>query len=107
MGGQKFATEQWRSPARWLEAAEADGAQSVQREIPKADQADELMMMGLRLSEGVDLERWHALSGRHLNEDSLAHLCDIGMLSREGSRLRATTEGRMVLNTLLAEILVD
>lgn len=107
LGGQKFATEQWRSPARWLEASEADGAQSVQRMIPKADQSDELMMMGLRLSEGVDLDRWHALSGRHLNEDSLAHLCDIGMLSREGSRLRATTEGRMVLNTLLAEILVD
>ncbi|MGR3838232.1 MAG: radical SAM family heme chaperone HemW [Cognatishimia sp.] len=107
LAGRKFATEQWRSPARWLEAAEKEGAQSVQREIAETDQADELMMMGLRLSEGVNLDRWHALSGRHLNEGALAHLCDIGMLSHEESRLRATTEGRMVLNTLLAEILVD
>ncbi len=66
-----------------------------------------MMMMGLRLSEGVDLKRWQNLSGRSLNPDVLNHLETIGMISQSGDRLFATQDGRMVLNTLLAEILVD
>ena len=65
------------------------------------------MMMGLRLASGVDLDRWGALSKRDLNEERLSHMEAIGMLRREGTRLFATRDGRMVLNTLLAEILVD
>ncbi|MEJ5217959.1 radical SAM family heme chaperone HemW [Cognatishimia sp. D5M38] len=107
LGGQRHATEQWRNPNKWLEAAEAGGAESQRRSISHADQSDEMMMMGLRLREGVDLDRWGLLSNRSLNEDRISHMEAIGMLRREGSRLFATQDGRMVLNTLLAEILVD
>ncbi|QTN37087.1 radical SAM family heme chaperone HemW [Cognatishimia activa] len=105
--GQRHATEQWRNPNKWLEAAEAGGAESQRRAISLADQSDEMMMMGLRLASGIDLNRWGSLSRRSLNEDRISHMEAIGMLRREGSRLFATQDGRMVLNTLLAEILVD
>lgn len=108
LGGQRHATEQWRNPNKWLEAAEAGAAESQRRSISLADQSDEMMMMGLRLASGVDLDRWGALSQRKLNEERISHMEEIGMLRREGSsRLFATQNGRMVLNTLLAEILVD
>lgn len=108
LGGQRHATEQWRNPNKWLEAAEAGAAEGQRRSISLADQSDEMMMMGLRLASGVDLDRWGALSQRNLNEERISHMEEIGMLRREGSsRLFATQNGRMVLNTLLAEILVD
>ncbi len=107
LGGQRHATEQWRNPNKWLEATESGGAESQRRAISLEDQSDEMMMMGLRLREGVDLDRWGLLSKRSLNEDRISHMEAIGMLRREGSRLFATQDGRMVLNTLLAEILVD
>lgn len=107
LDAQRHATEQWRNPNKWLEAAEAGGAESQRRAISLADQSDEMMMMGLRLREGVDLDRWGSLSNRSLNKDRISHMEAIGMLRREGSRLFATQDGRMVLNTLLAEILVD
>lgn len=107
LNGQRYATECWRNPTKWLEAVETQSAENVRRAISLPDQADEMMMMGLRLSEGVDLKRWENLSGRALNPEQLAHLQDIGMINFSGDRLYATQDGRMVLNTLLAEILVD
>ena len=107
IGGQKFATEQWRAPNKWLEKALSGGATSKREPISLVDQADEMMMMGLRLSEGVDLKRWSALSGRELNKDTLLGFQDLGLIRLDENRLYATQSGRMVLNTLLAEILFE
>ena len=92
---------------RWLEAAQSNSAQSVCNPISLEDQADEMMMMGLRLNEGVNLSRWEKLSDRALDKERLAYLTEIGMLRTDNGRLYASQDGRMVLNTLLAEILVD
>jgi oxygen-independent coproporphyrinogen-3 oxidase len=107
INGQRYATESIRNPNKWLDAVEGGAAENIRRAIARPDQADEMMMMGLRLSEGVDLRRWENLSGRSLNPDVLDHLQNIGMIACSGDRLYATQDGRMVLNTLLAEILVD
>ena len=107
LNGQRYATEQWRNPMRWLEAAQSNSAQSVCNPISLEDQADEMMMMGLRLNEGVNLSRWEKLSDRALDKERLAYLTEIGMLRIDNGRLYASQDGRMVLNTLLAEILVD
>ncbi|MFY0595093.1 MAG: coproporphyrinogen III oxidase [Cognatishimia sp.] len=107
LNGQRYATECSRNPTKWLEAVETGSAENIRRAITLPDQADEMMMMGLRLSDGIDLARWEKLSGRPLNPEHIAHLQDIGMISHSGDRLFATQDGRMVLNTLLAEILVE
>ncbi|CUI41635.1 Oxygen-independent coproporphyrinogen-III oxidase 1 [Cognatishimia activa] len=107
LGGQRFATECIRNPTLWLDAVSKQTAENVRRAISLPDQADEMMMMGLRLSEGVDIARWQNLSGRPLNSNVTDHLEDIGMIRQAQGRIYATQDGRMVLNTLLAEILVD
>lgn len=107
LDGQRYAIESWRNPDKWLSAAESGSGENVKNLIALPDQSDEMMMMGLRLNDGVDLRRWEALSGRSLQSTRLDHLEAIGMITRTGPILRATPEGRMVLNTLLAEILVD
>ena len=70
-----------------------------------ADQATEFLLMGLRLTEGVDLGRFEALSGNQVATGRLGHLQEIGMIWRDASRVGATREGRPLLNAVLREML--
>jgi len=108
--GRKFATRQHRAPEAWLEAVERNGHATRQRnEIAAGERLNEMTMMGLRLAEGIPLERFTAESGlpfdQALDPQKLARLVEGGFLSLEGGRLRATTEGRARLNAVLGELL--
>jgi coproporphyrinogen III oxidase-like Fe-S oxidoreductase len=60
---------------------------------------------GRPANDGVDLEQISALSGHDpIDRDAVARLVGQELLEQEGSRLRATAAGRLVLNSLLAEI---
>lgn len=110
VGGNRIATTARRMPGDWLEAVEAtgDGTQTAE-EVSPAEQGDEMMLMGLRLEEGVSLARYEALTGRALPEERLARLGEQGLIARaqrgNDTRLIATSQGRMVLNALLGELL--
>jgi oxygen-independent coproporphyrinogen-3 oxidase len=62
--------------------------------------------MGLRVSEGIDLERYAALAGREIDSGKIAGLKSMGLIRREGNRLRATPDGRKLLNAVIAELAV-
>ena len=64
LGGLRFATETPRAPTAWLERVEREGHGEVPRErLSQGDQAAEYLMMALRLSEGLDLDRHARLAG--------------------------------------------
>ena len=60
--------------------------------------------MSMRLSEGMDIERYERLSGAPLDERRMDHLTDLGLIRIEDARLIATKEGRAVLNAVLREL---
>ena len=60
--------------------------------------------MGLRLAEGIDLDRLAAIGGGALDERRLSALESDGLVTRKGSRLAATPDGRLVLNRLILEL---
>lgn len=102
----RFWTATHRDPAAWLEAVAARGdAIEIDEAVPAPAQADEMMLMGLRLSEGVDLDRHARLAGAPISEDRIAPLIADGLLARRGGRLRATDRGRIVLNSVLTALL--
>jgi oxygen-independent coproporphyrinogen-3 oxidase len=105
--GRRHATVAVRAPEAWLDRVEATGHGIETTEpIPPADQAAEMLMMGLRLSEGVSLSRFAALAAPSARRDErIAALAADGLVAREGDRLRATARGRLVLNAVLAELL--
>lgn len=104
-GTGRKETAQIRSPEDWLARAEAGGAglQSVDR-IESVDQAEEMLMMGLRLTEGVSLERLSSL-GWTLDPAVASPLVELRLISIDGDRLYATRAGRPVLNAILGELL--
>ena len=104
-GGLRRATLAERAPEAWLELVEAHGHGLVGDEpVAPAEQADEMLLMGLRLREGADLSRHAALGGRALDPARIATLEEAGLVAREGTRLKVLPEGFPVLNAVLAHL---
>lgn len=105
-GGAKIATATERRPEGWLELVEAEGHGMIEQELLEREaQSDELLLMGLRLKEGIDLVRWHTLSGRDLDPDREQFLIDHGFIERLGnSRLRCTPAGMLILDAVVADL---
>ena len=72
--------------------------------VEPRDQASEYLIMGLRIAEGIDLERYERLNGRAMDASKIAGLTSLGLIKREGSRLMATRQGRRLLNSLITEL---
>jgi oxygen-independent coproporphyrinogen-3 oxidase len=105
LGGTRWATEAHRMPEAWLRGAEAGSAEAPRSAVPASERAEELLMMGLRLREGVSLARHAALGGRRLPEGTVRELREMGLVAAEGDRLRVTAQGRPVLNGVLRALL--
>ncbi|NOC93706.1 radical SAM family heme chaperone HemW [Ruegeria sp. HKCCD6604] len=105
LNGQKYATETYLNPQRWLDAANQGCGEKNRSALPLEDQANEYLMMGMRITEGLDMDRWQTLSGRSLPSETIDHLTDINMVRRSNGRLIATSDGRAVLNAVIGELL--
>ena len=106
VGGARWATVAPRAPGAWLQMVEDGRAGEEPREVVVAEeQATELLLMGLRLQEGVDLARYTALAGRPLDAEKVAELDAMGLVTQTEGRLRATEPGRAVLNGVLRALL--
>ncbi len=105
-GSYKVATATERKPEAWLDLVEAHGHGMVEQEMLGYDEmADELLLMGLRLTEGVDLARWSQLSGRDPNPEREQTLLEHGFIERIGnSRLRCTPSGMLILDAVVADL---
>ncbi|MGE0650312.1 MAG: radical SAM family heme chaperone HemW [Alphaproteobacteria bacterium] len=108
--GCPVATVNARRPGDWLERAEATGT-GLSEETPLEPRVrlEEMVMMGLRLSEGIDDDAVARVGAggidRAFDPQRLARLVAGGFIAREGTRLRATGDGRMRLNAVVAELL--
>lgn len=106
------ATVRHKKPENFLKAVREQGNGIAEaRTLAVADQAAEALLMGLRLTEGVDLA---ALSARFalplaglVDEAALARLVSLGLMWREGERIGVAPEGRSLLDSLLAEVVAD
>jgi oxygen-independent coproporphyrinogen-3 oxidase len=107
LSGQKHATEAYSNPTKWLELSDAGQTEKHFEALPARDQGNEYLLMGLRLSEGISIDRFRQISGHRLNAERLRYLEEIGMISVHGDNLSVTSDGRMVLNAVIRELLVE
>lgn len=105
-GHDKMATVTEKHPETWLEKVEQSGDGMIEQDLLGPDeQSDELLLMGLRLREGVDLARWQQLSGRDPDPEREQFLLEHGFIERLGnSRLRCTPKGMLVLDAVVADL---
>ena len=71
------------------------------------DWSSEYLLMGLRIEDGISISHYEALSGTKLNPSELIPLIEDKLLIQEGDRLRATAEGRLLLNAVTERLLLS
>ncbi|WP_336071860.1 radical SAM family heme chaperone HemW [Nitratireductor rhodophyticola] len=104
--GRRHVTFTEKMPETWLERVETEDHGVIGGEVLTRDEeADEFLLMGLRLVEGIDLPRYEALSGRALSNARIAVLQEEGLIEPVGNtRLRATARGMIVLDAVVADL---
>ena len=106
------ATVRHKKPENFLSAVARQGNGIAEaRALAVSEQAAEALLMGLRLTEGIDLA---ALSTRFglpraglVDEAALARLQTLGLVRTDGTRLAVAPPGRGLLDALLAELVAD
>lgn len=103
-----LATTRHRKPENWLDAVARNG-HGLQGEdsLTSRDRAAEALVMGLRLSEGLDFARLASEGidmAQVLDEAALMRLAATGLIERPTGRLRLTDAGAPLLDAVLREI---
>ena len=107
LNGQRHATEAWSNPEKWLSAVAEARPDKYKAPLAGSDQAVEYLMMGLRLRDGIDENRFAGLAGGPLDPIKLRELEDLGMITRTNGNLRTTRQGRILLNSVIGSLLPD
>ena len=104
--GRRIVTFTEKMPETWANLVEARGHGVTGGEtLSRSEEADEFLLMGLRLAEGIDLARYEQLAGRPLPSRRISVLQDERLVEPIGnSRLRATPAGMIVLDAVVADL---
>lgn len=132
---ERRATSTERHPETWLRSVEENGHGLIADDVLRPDeQADEQLLMGLRLQDGLDLQRLTAMTGLMIAPTALEALRGEGLIETCGvepvrpeegldeiraclgpglapagpggvrKRIRVTPKGRLVLNDVVLQL---
>ena len=104
--GRRVATATEKRPEAWLMRVEGSGSGfTVEEKLTSGEAADEYLLMGLRLVEGIDPARFSALAGRPLDPKRISILREEGAVeTTKDGRLRVTRSGFPVLDAVVADL---
>lgn len=104
-GGNRVALISEKHPETWRDMVNRRGQGITSEEtVPPFEQAREMLLMGLRINEGIDLTAYGRLSNRPIETSRIAALEELGLVTYSGQRLKATQAGRRILNAVIAEL---
>lgn len=103
------ATERHKKPENFIAAVERNShGLKVESDLPANERATEAMLMGLRLTEGVDLARIEMRSGLARSDfvdgDAVTRLAGQGLMRQVGDRLMVTDDGILLLDSILSDV---
>jgi oxygen-independent coproporphyrinogen-3 oxidase len=104
--GRRRATMTEKRPETWLMRVESLGNGVITDDpLTAEERADEFLLMGLRLAEGIDPERYQAIASRPLDPERLRELMAHGFVERgSDGYLRVTPAGFPVLDAVVADL---
>lgn len=102
--GQRFASDTVKNPTQWLQNQGANIHRPM-TPIAPIEQGNEYLMMGLRIAEGIDMSRYARIAGQPLPQEHIEFLENLDMIQICDDRLMATQKGRLVLNSVLRELI--
>ena len=109
LAGSLYAMRRHRAPEVWADRVEQNGdGLTLKEQVPPEERAREALLMGLRLTEGIDLHRFAQRTGQTLDAsvdmEILQQCLQAGYLQHTPQSVRATPQGRIRLDALLAAL---
>jgi putative oxygen-independent coproporphyrinogen III oxidase len=104
-GDNRLGLMSEKHPETWRQMVQTQGhGLSEETVLTPPEQAPEYLLMGLRITEGIDLDRHAKLSGVAIDPSKIAALENLGMVTRSDRHLMATPRGRPILNAIIREL---
>jgi putative oxygen-independent coproporphyrinogen III oxidase len=105
VGGGRYASEAARRPETYIAGVQAVGnGWGDAARLEPVEIAREILAMGLRAAEGVDLRRVETVSGQKMPREKIAVFAEKGWAVMAGAELRLTPAGRLLADALTAEL---
>ena len=105
VGGNRYASEAERRPEAYIANVQAlQSGWSNAAQLAPLEIARELLAMGLRAAEGVDLRRVETASGMPVPRDKIAVFVEKGWAEMAGAELRLTASGRLLADAITAAL---
>jgi putative oxygen-independent coproporphyrinogen III oxidase len=101
---RRLTTVAERLPEHWLGKVERSGSSLLTADLAKSEAAREHLLMAIRLTEGLDLDLYRTRWGVQPSSTRVEALKAAGLVTLEGSRLKATLRGRLVLNSIIGAL---
>lgn len=103
----RYSTEGYHQPDRWLSKVSNGCGDKLMKKLSLKDQGQEFVLMGMRLNEGICIERYKSFFRHPTNATVVRSLEHDGLIKATSGRISATPRGRMLLNYVIGELLVD
>ena len=102
------ATVRHKKPENWNAAIAAGTGIVETNDLDPATRATEALMMGLRLTAGIDAATFERRTGTALSDavdlEAVARLSDLGLVEHDAAGLRLTRAGRPLVNAVLRDL---
>ena len=106
--GTRYATVAEMRPETYQMKVAARGLGLVEKEaLSPTAWAEEYLLMGLRIEEGISLARFKEISGRNLPRTIIKDLTGNGLINCDGDKLKTSLQGRFLLNTVTEKLLLS
>ena len=106
--GPRYATIAEMRPQDYEDNVQATGLGIAEKEaLSPTAWAEEYLLMGLRIEEGISLARFKEISGGKLSSETIQEFVENNLLTQVGDKIKATSQGRLLLNSITEKLLVS
>ncbi len=103
----RYSTNTYKQPSKWLSEVKKGSGDSSVTSLSRKDQGTELVLMGMRLVQGISIKRFQTIFGEPPSETALTNLTSQGLIQLKKGRIQATENGTLLLNYVVRQLLVD
>jgi oxygen-independent coproporphyrinogen-3 oxidase len=110
--GQRYELQSIFNPKQWNEnVANGGNGLEVEHALTEYEQAEEILIMGLRTKWGIDLEDIRQRFGfdlrKYLDTSKLAEFAEQKLVTYDNKRLKLTYQGVKVLDDIIRKININ
>jgi len=106
--GMRYATIAAMRPEAYQDKVETTGLGIIEKEaLSQIAWAEEYLLMGLRIEMGISLARFEEISGERLSQKVIQELVHNNLLVQQDDRVKASSQGRLLLNSVTEKLLLS